>query len=93
MIRALILDHQAILEVDLKDWSSQGAEFLSQEHGPEGPTSPIFPKKTQVTLNLRDEETGKSEQSVVRIQGVSRRGGRWSYRLLWERVPDMLKIA
>jgi hypothetical protein len=90
MIRALILDHQSILEVDLQDWSSQGAEFQTLDSGG---TSPLFPKKTLVTLNLRDENSGQAEQSVVRIQGVSRRGGRWSYRLLWERVPDMLKIA
>ena len=86
-VEAICHDHQNLLNGLIRGLTANGCEFL----GPKEGDTPTFPKKTQVTLNLLDESTGASQNCIVRLSGVSRREGRWSYRIQWEEAPELLK--
>jgi len=85
-IQALCHDQRSMLAGAIRGVDDRGCEFL----GPSEGDTPVFPKKTLVILNLIDEASGKTQNLQVRLGGVSRREGRWSYRLQWEETPEIL---
>jgi len=86
MIQAICHDNRTLISGVIRNVTEAGCELLcTVDTG-----TPAFPKKAQITLNLSDEVTGRTMNVTVRLIGVSRRDGAWSYRIKWKQLPEIL---
>ena len=78
-----------LISGSIRQISCQGCEFLTTSPS----TSPDFPRKTQVVLNLLHEPSGKSASVQARLIGVIRKEGAWAYQVRWAELPPLLSDA
>ncbi|HUP58491.1 MAG TPA: hypothetical protein VM598_13615, partial [Bdellovibrionota bacterium] len=55
--------------------------------------TPAFQDHAKVYLNLLNSKTGKTMDVVAMLSGVSRSREGWTYRIEWERVPELLDAS
>lgn len=88
-ITAICYDHSGLITGTLSEVHDWGCELVAFNANP---TSPEFPRKSWARLNLFDEQSGRSHEIQVRLTGVCRRDGAWTYRIRWAGVPEILRL-
>lgn len=86
VIEAVCHDNHALVSGTLDAMTESGCELLVES----AEAGQVFSKRVPVRLNLLDPKTGESTDISARLEGVSRKDGRWAYRLRWDSLPDLL---
>lgn len=85
-IEAVCHDNRSLVSGTIEALTEYGCELLVEDHE----AGPVFSKRIPLRLNLLDPNTGESTDISAQLEGVSRRDGRWAYRLRWESCPELL---
>lgn len=85
-LEALCCGREKVISGQLTDAGNWGCELVSRTPG----AAPAFNAKSQVLLNLLDPSSKRSIQVQARVASVARKGGKWTYRLHWRALPEML---
>lgn len=85
-IEALCHDSRFAIAGKLFGVTDAGCELIASGARSE----PAFGAKASVVLNLLDPGTGKCMNVPARLNGVRRKDGAWSYRVLWDGCPELV---
>lgn len=85
-MKAILFDSLSYIEGRLQAYSADGADFLTAHH----PESPELPKRSNITINLLDERSGKSMNVHARLMAINREHGQWIYRVRWLGIPAII---
>jgi hypothetical protein len=86
-IEALCVDARHAVTGKLTQVTDSGCEFVTTQ----GASESCFGAKAQIMLNLLEPKTGRSMNVPARLSGVSRKGGKWSYRVDWKSCPELIR--
>lgn len=87
--QAICHNHEQIVNGFIQDITELGCELISAVQSP----APLFPKRTNVHLNLLNEKTGESINLKAKLTAVWRKDGTWAYRIRWNTLPEFFKKA
>jgi hypothetical protein len=85
-LEALCHDARTVVTGKLCQVTDSGCEFVSSQ----GSSEPGFGAKSRVMLNLLDPKSGKSMNVPARLNGVQRKDGTWTFRVLWQSCPQLV---
>jgi hypothetical protein len=84
-VDAVCHDYRSAIAGRIVRVTDAGCELLAPGAG-----TPAFQDHAKVYLNLLNSKTGKTMDIVAMLSGVSRSREGWTYRIEWERVPELL---
>lgn len=78
-------DSRRPIDATLGRISAAGCELVSREVS----VLPVFPSRARVILSVYCAVKELTETVPVRLMGVLRINGRWTYKVSWERRPEV----
>ena len=85
-IQVVCHDYRSIVSGTLRNVTQTGCEIVSADSS----SSPRFPDRGNILINLLNEQTGYCMNVQAKLAEISRNEGAWTYRVRWERCPDIL---
>ncbi len=85
-VSALCSDGKNILSGRISQATETGCDLSIETDS----ASPRFAEKSRIKLHLLDESSGAAVHVPAKILSISRSNGQWSYRVRWDRLPEIL---
>jgi hypothetical protein len=85
-IEALCHDTRNVIGGKLTQVTDTGCELVC----PSASAAQSFGSQSHVVLNLLDPKSGQAMNVAARLNGVTRRDGSWSLKVLWDSCPELI---